>query len=48
MQLSEAIANARKHGWWWALLVVVVIGYSPGKDMAMRDNRADALAAEAR
>jgi hypothetical protein len=33
-----------RNRWWIALAVVVVFGYSVGKDMAMRDNAADAIA----
>lgn len=48
MQLNEAVASARKHRWWWVMLAVVVVGYAVGKDLAMRDNRADTLAREDR
>ena len=33
-----------RNRWWIALAVVVVFGYSVGKDMAMRDNAAYAIA----
>ena len=39
-------AWSRKYRWPLALLAVLVMGYSLGKDMAVRDNRADALAAK--
>ena len=32
-----------RHRWWIILAVVLMFGYSVGKDMAMRDNAADAL-----
>lgn len=38
--VREAVS---RHRWWIILAVVVMFGYSVGKDMAMRDNAADAL-----
>jgi hypothetical protein len=38
--VREAVS---RHRWWIILAVAVMFGYSVGKDMAMRDNAADAL-----
>ena len=33
-----------RHRWWIALAMIMMFGYSVGKDRAMRDNAADAIA----
>ena len=44
MNGSDVREVASRNRWWIALAVVVVFGYSVGKDMAMRDNAAYAIA----
>jgi hypothetical protein len=44
MNGSDVREVASRNRWWIALAVVVVFGYSVGKDIAMRDNAADAIA----
>jgi hypothetical protein len=39
---------ARANRWTLALIFVVFMGYQIGKEMALRDNRADVIAAGAR
>ncbi|MDQ3077255.1 MAG: hypothetical protein M3Q83_00255 [Pseudomonadota bacterium] len=45
MELRQATGWVDQHRWWVGLVIVIVAGYSLGKDLAMRDNRADARSA---
>ena len=49
MSLASTMSWVKAHRWWVALMAVVVLGYSVGKDRALRENRAAAAqTAEAR
>ncbi len=41
MTLGRAVEWIKDHRWWVALVLVVVVGYSIGKDLALRDNARD-------
>ncbi len=45
MTVREVTDWARANRWPLALIFVVFMGYSIGKDRALRDNRVDAVAA---
>ena len=42
MSGAQTMATLRRYRWALALTAVVVLGYSFGKDMALRDNARDA------
>lgn len=48
MTVRDVADWARANRWVLTLIFVVFMGYQIGKDMALRDNRADAIAAGVR
>jgi hypothetical protein len=41
MTFVRAVEWMKAHRWWVALVLLVVLGYSLGKDLALRDNAHD-------
>ncbi len=42
MGRTSTVSWVKAHKWWVALTIVIFFGYSLGKDIALRDNKADA------
>ncbi len=42
MGRTSTVSWVKAHKWWVALTIVIFFGYSVGKDLALRDNKAAA------